>query len=495
MLQPQSSLLTAEMLALYREARASTDADFKLAGLSRAQAWLPMTSASWVNGVLIEGRPCMHDASSIGLKPGFWEAMATLIDRGFDPLGPAMFNAPGHSLVTLPEFYPPEFRSVIHSGYDIHCALTGLWLDTHTGNFSAVCFYRNTDLPVFSERERLLHEQLLPHWLESLALHRVLRATRATQSAWQPGQTVGVVERSGLIHHAPAGFGERIKAEWPEWNGSRLPTAMLRALDHQNMYASARLQASWQPTDTTALMLVTLHPEHSSPPTPGLNALGTSLQQAEHHLERLTKSLLDQQRQQAVAQERQRIMRELHDGVGAQLVSLLHCVHSNTLNPRNIEQTVQAALNELRMAVNTMQDDSLNVASALADMRHQLQPRLESAGMQMTWSLPPDLAEVMMTPSEAFQLQRIVLEAITNAIKHARAQHLHVHAKLLNTTGQAGLEMEICDDGIGLPPSYASATGMGLRNMRHRAQALGAELTIAPGQQSGTMVRLRWCPA
>lgn len=485
--------LGSEMLAMYQEARAGTDTDFKLTGLARAQHWLPMTAASWVNGVLIDGRPVMHDASSIGLAPGFWEAMATLIDKGFDPLGPAMFATPGRSLVTLPDFYPPEFRAVIHGGYNIHCGLTGLWLDPHTSNFSAVCFYRNSDLPVFSELERQMHEQLLPHWQESLTLHRVLRASRVIHSAWQPGQTVGVVERSGLIHHAQPGFGERLKAEWPGWTGSRLPTPLLHALHNHAAYASDHLQASWQPTDTTALFLVRIQPEDQSTPPPGLAELDASLHQAEHHLGRLTQSLLDQQGRQLVEQERQRIMRELHDGVGAQLVSLLHLAHSDHLTPHRIEQMVQAALSELRLAVSTMQNTTLSVASALADLRYHIQPLLEASGLQMLWSLPPALADVTMTASDAFQLQRIVQEAITNILKHAHAHHVQVLARLLDTAASPGVEVAICDDGIG-PAQAVATTGMGLRNMRHRANTLGADFTIEPAHPTGTLVRLRWYP-
>lgn len=489
--------LGSEIVALYREARAGTSDDFKLAGLTRASQFLPLTSASWVNGVVVNGVPVMHDASSIGLQPGFWDSITSLISRGLDPLGPAMFGAPGHSMVTLPDFYPPEFRAVIHDRYDIYGGLTGLWIDPHTGNFSCVCFYRNRNQPVFTEQERQLHEQLLPHWLESLALYRVLRAARESERVWRPGQSFCVVDRTGLIYHAQPSFGEAVKSQWPSWSGSSLPEPMTRALDNGGLWSDAVLQASWEPTTTAGLMLIELGPRRS-PPSVGDRSteLAVSLEQAERQLERLADVFETHQRRSAVVEERQRIVRELHDGVGAHLVGLLSLIQRGPFDGLKVERAIKDALDELRLAVDTMQSGAISVAAALADLRYRLQPRLDAAGIQMEWQVAQELEAVELLAYEVFHLQRVCLEAFTNVLKHAKARRVQVRGAMLDTTAGAvrRIEIEVRDDGIGFGVNGASATGQGIRNMRYRAGKLGAELTMEPVAPSGVALRLRWTP-
>jgi signal transduction histidine kinase len=84
-----------------------------------------------------------------------------------------------------------------------------------------------------------------------------------------------------------------------------------------------------------------------------------------------------------------------------------------------------------------------------------------------------------------FALQRIVLEAITNALKHSGAQLLRLSARACN----GEVEIRIEDDGRGFDPAHAAA-GLGLANMRARAQRIGAVLRIHSQPGRGTSASL-----
>ena len=108
---------------------------------------------------------------------------------------------------------------------------------------------------------------------------------------------------------------------------------------------------------------------------------------------------------------------------------------------------------------------------------------IRSSGVTLAWNVDelPEVAE--LTPTAVFCVQRILLEAITNTLKHARAQQLRVTART------CGPDVEICigDDGSGFDPS-CHAAGRGLANMRARAQRIGARITIQSSRGSGTEV-------
>jgi len=189
----------------------------------------------------------------------------------------------------------------------------------------------------------------------------------------------------------------------------------------------------------------------------------------------------------ATSQERQRIMRDLHDGVGAHLVGLLALVKGGSRQDL-LEDHVNAALDEMRLAIDSMQLNDAGLDAALATLRWRLQPRLLAAGLEVDWPVAELPADWTPPPQAVLQLQRIVLEALSNVIKHAKARRVEV---VFAAADAQVLELRVCDDGLGLPPQPGK--GHGLRSMRERALALGAELSLDAGPQGhGLCVRLRW---
>jgi signal transduction histidine kinase len=84
---------------------------------------------------------------------------------------------------------------------------------------------------------------------------------------------------------------------------------------------------------------------------------------------------------------------------------------------------------------------------------------------------------------------RIVLEALTNVIRHAQAQHCIVRFSLDQEDSPRALHIEIQDDGIGLLQDVRS--GIGTRSMRERAEELGGTCVIVPANGHGTRVHAR----
>lgn len=189
----------------------------------------------------------------------------------------------------------------------------------------------------------------------------------------------------------------------------------------------------------------------------------------------------------AVLAERERLMREIHDGVGAHLVGLLCLLGRPGADPVALQEHVKAALDDMRLVVDSLQPVEGDLVAVLAMLRWRLQPRLAAAGVQVRWDvsrLPPLPG---LSPHAVLQVQRIVLEAVTNVLKHARAREVVFQARLV----AGAIEITLVDDGCGFARSM-SPGGQGLPNMRTRAATIGACVSVGPGERGGTRVRLVW---
>ena len=218
--------------------------------------------------------------------------------------------------------------------------------------------------------------------------------------------------------------------------------------------------------------------------------LDERVRQREAELLRRHAELRQEYAHQAALQERQRLMRDIHDGVGAQLVGLLDLLERDALPRQVLRDQVGTALDELRMAVDALQPVHGDLTTVLATLRYRLRPRLEAAGIAIDWQvdeLPPIEG---LTPTTVLQIQRVLQEAFTNAMRHAQAQRLWVRA-WLDSGPPERLVLSVEDDGRGFQGSdEASTHGNGLASMHARAQAIGAELEIGAGPRGGTLLRL-----
>lgn len=197
-------------------------------------------------------------------------------------------------------------------------------------------------------------------------------------------------------------------------------------------------------------------------------------------------SLRQVESRRVLLEERERIMREMHDGVGGHLVAALSLIdHDHGTSPE-LQQAVRDALDDVRMVVNALDSSSGELSLLLAEMRRQLEPRLRARGVRFRWEVAERTTTRTLGPFEFLQVRRILQEAVTNALKHASASVIRVSSGSV-ASEVTGYQVEISDDGTGFGAS--ARRGRGIANMLQRAARIGAQLTIDSGE-GGTRIRL-----
>jgi signal transduction histidine kinase len=222
--------------------------------------------------------------------------------------------------------------------------------------------------------------------------------------------------------------------------------------------------------------------------------LNSSLEQRiadrEKQLSQSFDSLQQKNEQQATLIERQRIMRDIHDGVGAQLVGLLNLINRSSTSKKELQEQASAALDEMRIAIDSLQPVDGDLVAVLATLRYRLQPRLKAVGVEVIWDVDELPIIEDLGPTKVLQIQRILLEAFTNIIKHAHATRIEVKAKARGSQHN-DLLLTVSDNGRGFSSDSANDPAQhGLRNMKTRALAIHAILTIESEQGRGTIVTL-----
>lgn len=181
-----------------------------------------------------------------------------------------------------------------------------------------------------------------------------------------------------------------------------------------------------------------------------------------------------------VVEERLRIARDLHDDVGARLLSGLH-----RQDLGQTREAVRGAIGDLRAIVSGLSGQDLPLAAALADLRHETAERLEAAGLVLDWP-PVELPDPEITaPYRVYKnLTSAVREVVTNAIRHARATTVAV--TVCERDGR--LALTLSDDGVGLPRGPGGRRS-GLANLERRLGEIGGGVEF-PATDKGTVVRL-----
>lgn len=205
-------------------------------------------------------------------------------------------------------------------------------------------------------------------------------------------------------------------------------------------------------------------------------------------IERANRELELQRRRAAILEERQRVARDVHDGVGGTLASLLARIRMRHVDIGQIERELVDGLADLRLIVDSMDATDGSLATALGVFRVRIEPQVEAAGMALLWEQPEHTSSDAEDPSWMLHLYRLMQEAVNNAVRHSGGRNLLVSVRPLDARR---LRIEIADDGIGLP-AERPGRGNGLSNMAWRAQRLGATLRFEPvlaeGARGGTRV-------
>lgn len=217
-------------------------------------------------------------------------------------------------------------------------------------------------------------------------------------------------------------------------------------------------------------------------------SLEARVQQKNTELQKSFELLRVAEAAQAQGQERARIMQDMHDGLGSQLVSSMAMAQSGELTSEQTYDLLRSCIDDLRLAIDTSSDSRDSLALALGNLRFRMEPRLKAAGIVLRWNTQGLSDTLPLPPQSQLPLLRIIQETITNTLKHAHAKTLSVNVG--NSTAE--LLIEISDDGTGFDVLEARQTvqGKGLNSLDKRARVLGAVLEVTSSPK-GTLTRLR----
>jgi len=188
-------------------------------------------------------------------------------------------------------------------------------------------------------------------------------------------------------------------------------------------------------------------------------------------------------------QERQRINRDMHDNIGAQLLGALHSQDGGRK-----DALIRQTLTDLREIVSNPGGDPVELKTLLGDLRAEIAEHLDSAGIALEWE-EGDLPDRAVTPLVVNSVRAILREGVSNILHHSGADRAGVRVAMGMGPRADRLVLTITDNGRGLAPVQPTPAslrtkGNGLRNLRARTEARGGAFSIRT-RDGGTGTELR----
>jgi signal transduction histidine kinase len=212
--------------------------------------------------------------------------------------------------------------------------------------------------------------------------------------------------------------------------------------------------------------------------------LEVRIREATAQIERNFAQLSELKVEQVTDRERKRIAADLHDDLGAKLLTIVH-----TSDNDRISTLAREALEEMRLSVRGLTGKPVKLIDALGDWRAEVISRLSQSGVQGEWSAPSDDDVPQTLSSRAYvQTTRILREAISNIIKHSGASQCSVTC----TIADGDFQLVIQDNGNGIPVELDGRLdrGQGMASMKGRAKQLQGQCLVESGPGYGTVIRL-----
>jgi signal transduction histidine kinase len=214
-------------------------------------------------------------------------------------------------------------------------------------------------------------------------------------------------------------------------------------------------------------------------------ALEQRVRQKEKELERNFDQLERLSRAAAVTEERQRIMTDMHDGIGAQLISALCLAESEQASPREVAAVLRECIDDLRLTIDSLESTDNDLLPALGNFRYRIEGRLRALGIELEWRVNDLPALPYLSARTLLHILRILQEAFANVLKHALAKRIRLETGV--APGQRRVFIRVSDDGQGFAPTEVEGRGLG--NMARRAASIGGELRLSSSAE-GTTVEL-----
>ncbi len=213
--------------------------------------------------------------------------------------------------------------------------------------------------------------------------------------------------------------------------------------------------------------------------------LGRRVQEISGEIERNFNQIAELRVEQIAEKERKRIAADLHDDLGAKLLTIVH-----TSDNDRISTLAREALEEMRLSVRGLTGKPMVLSDALADWRAEVVSRLGQAGIECEWRNPNDVIEEPLSSRTYVQTTRILREAVSNVIKHSGASHVVISAEV--HLEHHDFVLVIQDNGKGIPLELDGRLdrGHGMTSMKHRAKQLSGQCLVESGPGFGTVIRL-----
>jgi len=215
----------------------------------------------------------------------------------------------------------------------------------------------------------------------------------------------------------------------------------------------------------------------------GRSTLETRVAEITADIERNFAQLAEMRVEQVTARERKRIAADLHDDLGAKLLTIVHTSESD-----RISTLAREALEEMRLSVRGLTGKPVRLADALGDWRAEVMSRLGQAGIWAEWTSPAEEPPQTLPARAYVQTTRILREAISNIIKHSGASRCTV----TGAVKRSDFVLTIQDNGNGIPMELDGQLdrGHGMASMKHRAKQLQGQCLVESGPGYGTVIRL-----
>ena len=215
----------------------------------------------------------------------------------------------------------------------------------------------------------------------------------------------------------------------------------------------------------------------------GRRTLETRVKQATAEIERTFAEMAEMRVEQVTQNERKRIAADLHDDLGAKLLTIVH-----TSESERISTLAREALEEMRLSVRGLSGRPVRLGDALADWRAETVSRLGQANIEAEWRGPAEEIEQLLPARTFVQTTRVLREAVSNIIKHSGASHCTVSAHV--SAREFGVTVQ--DNGGGIPhePAGRLDRGHGMASMKHRAKQLQGQCLVESAPGYGTVIRL-----
>lgn len=205
------------------------------------------------------------------------------------------------------------------------------------------------------------------------------------------------------------------------------------------------------------------------------------------HLVQQQDTIRTLERQSAQSEERERIMQDVHDGIGGQLTNLVSQIQHQSITKVHIADRLNQSILDLRLILDALNPNTESaLVFSLGQLRNRLQPLFSGSSIKLVWETATLSEDIQLSVTDELNVFRIIQEAVNNALKYSQASIITVRVAEQDDK----LSISVEDNGVGFDPSHDS-DGFGLTTMRNRAKKLQADFRVdGLGDNPGTQIHL-----